>query len=122
MISLAFPFQSPDSLCVFAKIRCKNPFMLSMAIDNFLMGVNQLGNEGEFTEELWDSLLKVTPIRIAPLNDSCLIVADLKHSEVGQYIEEMIGKYFDIVKQVKPNISAEIGLGRSIKDLLAFVD
>lgn len=121
MLSLAFPFRSRDTFSVFMKIRSSNPFLLCMAFEQLMMGINMMGQSGEFVEEIWEHLLSKTAIKMAPLHDSCLLLIDLGPTEMGKYLEETLDEAFKIITKIKPNIFAEFSVAKDIKDMLNLV-
>lgn len=121
MLSMAFPLRSKDSFSIFVRIKSSNPFILCQAIDQFMAGVYMLEKEGEFLEILWEPFLSKTFVKVAPLDDSCLVLIDLGPTEVGNFLEEQLDEFFKTISKVKPHICAEIGLGRTLHEMLAFV-
>lgn len=121
MLSLAFPLRSRDTFSVFLKIKSSNPFLLCMALEQFMMGVNLMGQQGEFIEEIWEHLLSKTAVKFTPLHDSVLVMVDLGPTEIGSYLEDSLEAAFKVISKIKPNVTAELSIGRDIQDMLELV-
>ena len=86
-----------------------------------MMGVNLMGQQGEFIEEIWEHLLSKTAVKFTPLHDSVLVMVDLGPTEIGSYLEDSLEAAFKVISKIKPNVTAELSIGRDVQDMLELV-
>lgn len=122
LMKAAFPMTDHKKGKLYIRIKSKNAAKLDEAFESFISALIVTLTETQFLGSEFSEVLENTRIQVGHAGNNCILLIPLDSTELHQNVNDTVESTLSLINDTGLRVSASVGLGITLLEILKFVN